>query len=296
MFWLKVFPFRDSISPLPAVSVCGCSLLSAQLERAAEELLDCWSTHESDGRISPNLPTRHKDGITRLKQQRSTTSQQAKLLAKLTGRTESASGNKMTQIIRSLSLTWISETCSELRMKSKKSSFLELNESTWKPSTDFRAATDNSFSRIQGSAEKNHWRNKQEHSEIKLSCKYVWIWYDQPQFTDQFLWLSAGPDHSLWLPGEADCSSDVFVLFWWVNTLLTVSGPADLQLTGTRTSCQAFRTCWDPPTFWRIVLDWLLEGGDVTEGAEKQDDFVLLVPDWSDLHEKPNWHPCSTKK
>lgn len=51
----------------------------------------------------------------------------------------------------------------------------------------------------------------------------------------------------------------------------------------------------DTPTFHRVVLDWLLEGGDVTEGAEKQDHFVLLVPDGSDLHEKPNWHPCGTR-
>lgn len=49
-----------------------------------------------------------------------------------------------------------------------------------------------------------------------------------------------------------------------------------------------------PPTFWWVILNWLFEGGDVTESAEKQDDLVLLVPDWSDLHKKPNWHPCST--
>lgn len=56
--------------------------------------------------------------------------------------------------------------------------------------------------------------------------------------------------------------------------------------------------CWArgiPPTFRRVILNRLLEGGDVTEGAEKQDNFVLLVPDWRDLHEKPNRHPCSTE-
>ena len=46
----------DVISPPPAVSVCGRSLPCGQLERAAEELLDCWSTHGSDGQIYPNLP------------------------------------------------------------------------------------------------------------------------------------------------------------------------------------------------------------------------------------------------
>lgn len=48
----------------------------------------------------------------------------------------------------------------------------------------------------------------------------------------------------------------------------------------------------DTPTFGRFIFDWLLEGSDVTEGAKKQDDLVLLVPDWSDLHEEPNRHPC----
>lgn len=49
-------------------------------------------------------------------------------------------------------------------------------------------------------------------------------------------------------------------------------------------------------TFGRFVFNRLLEGGDVTEGAEKQDDFVLLVPDWSDLHEKPHRHPCDSQR
>lgn len=52
----------STILPLPAVSVCGRSLLFGQLERAAEELLGCWLTHESDGQIYPNLPTGQNDG------------------------------------------------------------------------------------------------------------------------------------------------------------------------------------------------------------------------------------------
>lgn len=47
-----------------------------------------------------------------------------------------------------------------------------------------------------------------------------------------------------------------------------------------------------PPTFRRLIFYWLLEGGDVTEGAEEEDHFVLLVPDWSDLHKEPNRQPC----
>lgn len=61
-------------------------------------------------------------------------------------------------------------------------------------------------------------------------------------------------------------------------------------------SAYATNSSGTPPTFWRVILYWLLEGGDVTEGAEKQDDFVLLVSDWSNLHKKPNWHPCSTNR
>lgn len=48
----------------------------------------------------------------------------------------------------------------------------------------------------------------------------------------------------------------------------------------------------DTPTFGRFIFNWLLEGSDVTEGAKKQDHLVLLVPDWSDLYEEPNRHPC----
>lgn len=47
-----------------------------------------------------------------------------------------------------------------------------------------------------------------------------------------------------------------------------------------------------PPTFRRLILDWLLEGGDVAEGAEEEDHFVLLVPDGSDLHKEPHGQPC----
>lgn len=50
------------------------------------------------------------------------------------------------------------------------------------------------------------------------------------------------------------------------------------------------------PTFGRVILNRLFEGGDVTEGAEKQDDFVLLISDWGNLYEKPNWHPCSKSR
>lgn len=48
----------------------------------------------------------------------------------------------------------------------------------------------------------------------------------------------------------------------------------------------------DTPTFGRFVFDWLLEGSDVTEGAEEEDDLVLLVPDWSNLHQEPDRRPC----
>lgn len=45
------------ISPQLAESVCERSLLRARLERAAEELLDCWSEPESNVLTSPNLGT-----------------------------------------------------------------------------------------------------------------------------------------------------------------------------------------------------------------------------------------------
>lgn len=48
----------------------------------------------------------------------------------------------------------------------------------------------------------------------------------------------------------------------------------------------------DTPTFGRFVFNWLLEGSDVTEGAEEEDDLVLLVPDWSNLHKEPDRRPC----
>lgn len=50
-----------------------------------------------------------------------------------------------------------------------------------------------------------------------------------------------------------------------------------------------------PPTFGRLILDWLLEGGDVAEGAEEEDHFVLLVPDWSDLHKEPDGQACGAE-
>lgn len=43
------------ISPQPAESACEHSLLCGQRERAAEELLDCWSAPELNVQISPSL-------------------------------------------------------------------------------------------------------------------------------------------------------------------------------------------------------------------------------------------------
>lgn len=50
---------------------------------------------------------------------------------------------------------------------------------------------------------------------------------------------------------------------------------------------------WPSLTFGRIVFDWLFEGRDVTERAEKQHDFLLFVPNGSDLHEEPHRCSCS---
>lgn len=58
---------------------------------------------------------------------------------------------------------------------------------------------------------------------------------------------------------------------------------------------QSLKSVKSPPTFGSLILDWLLEGGDVAEGAEKQDDFVLFVPDRSNLHKEPHRHPCSAE-
>lgn len=60
-----------------------------------------------------------------------------------------------------------------------------------------------------------------------------------------------------------------------------------------RTRLPRRRTGTLPPTFGGLVLDGPLEGRDVAEGAEKQDDFVPLVPDGRDLHEEPHRRPCS---
>ena len=37
----------------------------------------------------------------------------------------------------------------------------------------------------------------------------------------------------------------------------------------------------------RLVLNGLLEGGDVPEGAEEQDHHVPLILDWGDVHQQP---------
>lgn len=50
---------------------------------------------------------------------------------------------------------------------------------------------------------------------------------------------------------------------------------------------------WPSLTFGRIVFDWLFESRDVTERAEKQHDFLLFVPNGSDLHEEPHRCSCS---
>ena len=41
----------------------------------------------------------------------------------------------------------------------------------------------------------------------------------------------------------------------------------------------------------RLVLNGLLEGGDVPEGAEEQDHHVSLILDWGDVHQQPQWSP-----
>lgn len=44
-------------------------------------------------------------------------------------------------------------------------------------------------------------------------------------------------------------------------------------------------------TFGRIIFDGLFKGCDVTECAQKQDHFLLFVPNGSNLHKKPNRRP-----
>ena len=45
-------------------------------------------------------------------------------------------------------------------------------------------------------------------------------------------------------------------------------------------------------TFGGLVLDGLLEEGDVLEGAEEQNHLVVLVPDGGHLHVEPDRTSC----
>lgn len=46
-------------------------------------------------------------------------------------------------------------------------------------------------------------------------------------------------------------------------------------------------------TFGALVLDGLLEEGDVLKRAEEQNHFVVLVPDGSHLHVEPDGTSCN---
>lgn len=45
------------------------------------------------------------------------------------------------------------------------------------------------------------------------------------------------------------------------------------------------------PTSSGFILDGLLEDGDVFERAQEQDNLVILIPDWCNLHIEPYWCP-----
>lgn len=45
-------------------------------------------------------------------------------------------------------------------------------------------------------------------------------------------------------------------------------------------------------TFGRLVLDGLLEEGDVLESAEEQNHLVVFVPDGGHLHVEPHGTSC----
>lgn len=41
-----------------------------------------------------------------------------------------------------------------------------------------------------------------------------------------------------------------------------------------------------------LIVNWLFEQGDVSEGAEEKHHLVIFISDWGYLHVKPYWCFC----